>query len=1015
MESAIFILLKILFFNLSFTTGLKEYSMASRIRNVRLTPIAVAVIATMAVPISYAQSTDSKSDQEVVVSGSRIKRDNYSTSAPVQIIRNEDSVLAGFTSTAEVLQGTAVTGGQSQYNNAFGGYVIDGGPGVNTLGLRGLSATRSLILLNGRRMSPSGTRGAVGATDLNTLPTSIVDRIEVLKDGSSSIYGSDAVTGVVNIITKNNLTGVTANLNQTATDLGGGNTTNFSLAGGFVGDRARFSGSYQYTDRKELTLGDRAFTSCPIDYTRTGPGAAWGSGDYIDPVTGKSKCFSANSNGGGSSINVIRTNSISGIGAVGSQTPGTVGIYNRWRPNASITTGLVGFEGVGNSATNINVRDTFAPEMLKQSLYSPTKNHNLYGQGSIDLDVMGGTELYYEAMFNRRDSSQTGWRQTDLSYSKGSPLIPAALSAVTYAPASASNLLQPTGVAIGVSALVNFGNYQATQLVDFNRMVVGFRGALAKTGWDYDVAATSSSSKGQYMYETILTDRLKKSLDVVASGSGYVCRDATGGCIAAPMLTAAVIGGQLPADWKKYVQVPTTGYTDYKEDVITGTSTGTLFNMPAGKVKAAVGFELRNNSINDQPAPESQAGNLYGFTSALITKGKDKARDLFGEVEIPLAKNVPGAQELTVNASTRFANYESYGSANTSKLGGFWAVDKSMSFRASKGNSYRAPALFEMYQGATSGFAASSGDPCNDYSNTTKSGFNPSRAANCASEGLPAGFNQVQGITVYSTGGAAAGLKAETSKNTSFGFVMQPELPANMGDLSIAVDRFNILVSNGVSKVSTATILSKCYDSPAFRSGGGFCNLITRNGDNSLTIINGFVNLAQDSVKGFDITSRYTTNVSDGKLRVNTNLTKYTTQAYRLYSTDKFSNSNGFLTNPKWSGNLDVNYASKDWTYFYGMNWVGKTSNYAYYGYAYGGPDDSPYQMATPNYFTHNISLKYKDPVQKWDLVFGVRNLTGVVPPSVSAAISQRIGNAPLYSGYDLIGRTYFANLSKSF
>ena len=172
--------------------------MASRIRNVRLSPVMVAVIAAMAAPLAYSQSAD----QEVVVSGSRIKRDNYTTAAPVQIIRNEDAVLAGFSSTTEVLQGTAVTGGQGQINNAYGGFVTDGGPGANTLGLRGFAPTRSLILLNGRRMAPSGTRGAVGAADLNTLPSSIVDRVEVLKDGASSIYGSDAVAGVVNIITK---------------------------------------------------------------------------------------------------------------------------------------------------------------------------------------------------------------------------------------------------------------------------------------------------------------------------------------------------------------------------------------------------------------------------------------------------------------------------------------------------------------------------------------------------------------------------------------------------------------------------------------------------------------------------------------------------------------------------------------------------------------------------------------------------------------------------------------------
>jgi iron complex outermembrane recepter protein len=288
-------LLKILIINTSMTKGLKEYLMASRIRNVKLSPIMVAVIAAMAAPCGFAQTSESKPEQEVVVSGSRIKRDNYSTSAPVQIIRNDDSVQAGFTSTAEVLLGTAVTGGQGQVSNQYAGYLVDGGPGVNTLGLRGLQPTRSLILLNGRRMSPSGTRGSVGSADLNTLPSAIVDRVEVLKDGSSSIYGSDAVAGVVNIITKKNLTGVTTSLNQTATAEGGGETTNFSLVGGFVGDKARFSGSYQYNERKAVTWADRDFTRCPIEYKRSAPDQPWASADFIDPVTGQPKCFSASS------------------------------------------------------------------------------------------------------------------------------------------------------------------------------------------------------------------------------------------------------------------------------------------------------------------------------------------------------------------------------------------------------------------------------------------------------------------------------------------------------------------------------------------------------------------------------------------------------------------------------------------------------------------------------------------------------------------------------------------------
>jgi outer membrane receptor protein involved in Fe transport len=978
--------------------------MASRIRHVRLSPIALAVITALTAPLAYSQSAD----QEVVVSGSRIKRDNYTTSAPVQIIRNDDAVLAGFSSTTELLQGTAITGGQGQINNAYGGFVTDGGPGANTLGLRGFGPTRSLILLNGRRMAPSGTRGAVGAADLNTLPSSIVDRIEVLKDGASSIYGSDAVAGVVNIITKTNLTGVTANLNQTATEqAGGGNTTNFSLAGGFVSDKAKFSGSYNHTSRTNLTLRDRDWTLCNTDYRRKlvdGVMGDWGNWDYVDPATGKPKCYPITGTGSnGVTINTLGTATTAGVAA-----PGAVGTtFNRWRPNSAITTGLVGFEGVGGGTNNLNVRDVFTDAMLNRSLISPVTNHNFFGQGSVDLDVMGNAELYYEFLLNRRESSQVGYRQLSLDYAVGSPLIPTVLNKGVFSSPTAIT----SGKNVGVRAFIGFGNDRSEQTVDFSRAVVGMRGALGKSGWDYDVVATRSESKGSYMTQSFLTDRMAQSLDVVASGSGYVCRNATGGCVAAPALTAAVIGGQLPADWVKYVWQDVTGITKFKEDVLSASTTGTLFQVPAGKVRAAFGAEVRRNSIDDSPAADSVAGNLYNLTSSAPTRGSDSAKDVFAELEVPLLKNVPGARELTMNASSRWADYKSYGSASTYKLGALWSLEKSVSFRATSGTSYRAPALFEQFMGATSGFASSTIDPCNNWDSASLAGS--IKAKNCQSEGLPAGFLQTSSVAIINNGGAAAGLKAETSKNMTVGVILQPELPSGMGDLSMALDRFGITVNDGVSRAGTSSILSRCYDSVGFKDAGGFCRLVKRApGLNSLTVNDSYVNLATDVVKGYDFTARYATNVSDGKLRVNLNATRFDEQASKLFDTDSLVDVNGTVTNPKWTANLDVNFTSKDWTYYWGLDYIGVTDSYAYYGLA---KTTSTYKFDTPAYFKHNVSVKYKDPVQKWEVVAGVRNLTNIKPPMISQGAYSRVGNAVLYSGYDYFGRTLFLNVNKSF
>ena len=986
-------------------------------------PVALAVMALVFMQSASAQTAaettaapetkpaaETQTLQEVVVSGSRIKRDNFSTSAPVTIIRNEDAISAGFTSTAQVLQSTAVTGGQGQINNAYGGFVTDGGPGANTIGLRGLGPTRSLVLLNGRRMSPSGTRGSVGAADLNTLPNSIIDRIEVLKDGASSIYGSDAVAGVVNIITKKNLTSFNVDASTSRPVDGGGNSNSFSISGGQVSDNWRFLASYQVNDQESLTLGQRDWTRCNTDYRRTSVGGVvgeWGSFDYKDPATGQPKCYPISGTGSnGVTINTLGTVNKTGVGA-----PGSVGTtFNRWRPNAAVTTGLVGYEGVGGGANGLNVRDTFDPRMLNRTLLSPVRNQNLYTQGGVDLGMLGDAELYYEVLLNRRDSSQTGYRQFSLDYQQGSPLIPANLQALGpfLSPQSTTN-----GKNVGVRAFIGFGNDVSSQTIDFTRVAAGLRGALANTGWDYDVSIVSSQSSGSYTSYAFLTDRLAQSSNVVVSGSGFACVNPANGCVAAPALTAAVIGGQLPADYVNYVWQPFTGKTNFREDVVAASVTGPVFSLPYGKVKAAIGVETRNSSIDDTPSDESMKGNTFNFSSSTPTRGSDRSNDLFGEIEVPLLKDLPGFQELTLNASGRRADYQSYGAASTYKAGALWTPVKSLTLRATQGTSYRAPALYEQFLGATSGFLNQSGDPCNNWDSPTNAGT--VRGKNCQSEGLPAGFNATSGIQVNGVGGREAGLKAETSENKSLGIIFQPELATGWGDLAVAVDRFDIKVDNGVASIGGSSILSKCYDDPAFRAGGSFCRLVSARaaGTNALVITNGFINLATDVVNGIDIAVRYTNDVGTGRLRTNLSLTRFDETSNKLYATDPLLDNNGTITNPTWSGALNVNYTVKDWTYFYGLEFVGKTSTYAYYGE---DADKSTYKLDTPDYFLHAASVQYKDTVGKWSATLGVRNIADTKPPMISAQAGyNRVGNAPLYSGYDYMGRRIFLNVSKSF
>lgn len=558
--------------------------------------------------------------QAVTVTGSRIVRDAFNSVSPIDVITREETTLAGFASTTEALQNNAaVTGGSAQINNAFGGYVVNGGGGVNTLGLRGLSATRTLVLLNGRRISPAGSRGAVGAADLNVLPNAMIDRVEILKDGASSIYGSDAIAGVVNIITRNKVDELTLEAQYNTTEDGGGDQSRYSALWGKTGDRFDISGSYEHVQRNELTLADRDWTRCNTDLRRNlAIGDYWGSGDTIDPLTGQPKCYPITATGSnGVTINTIGTGTTSGIpaqGAIGTS-------FNRWRSNSAVTTGLVGFEGVGGGQTiNTNIRDTFEPRMLDESMISPVKTDTLFLQGNYDLRRWGDAQAYFEVLANRRESSQTDYRQLSLDYVKGSPLIPANLASSTFSGPSSTT----GGKSVGVRGFIGFGNAKNEQTVDYWRATAGLRGYLFDSGWSYDFMLSQARSDADYSSEAFLTDRLAQSLDVVAGPSGgFVCRDASNGCVAAPALTSAVIGGQLPRNWVNWVFAPVVGRTSYQERAANFTVTGRLFDLPDDEARGAFGVEYRKAKIDDTPSIHSQNGNLYNLTSSAVTRGSD--------------------------------------------------------------------------------------------------------------------------------------------------------------------------------------------------------------------------------------------------------------------------------------------------------------------------------------------------------------------------------------------------------
>ena len=782
------------------------------------------------------------------------------------------------------------------------------------------------------------------------------------------------------------------------------------------------SGSFEYYDRGNLTLKDRPWTQCNTDYyfdKSTGM-----SLDYIDPNTGKPKCYPIGVTGdNGVTINTIGTSRTRGTPA-----PGAVGTrFTRFRPNAAITRPMAGYEGVNGGGPNgLSVRDTFDPRMLNESLISPEKTYNLFLQGHYDLQALGNAEAYFEVLANRRVSSQTGFRQLSLDYAKRSPLIPANLAFSTFqrSPSAISN-----GRSVGVRAFIGFGNDHSRQQVDSLKATIGVRGDFTPLRkWRYDVGLSLSPSSGDYTFESWLTDRLADTLNVVAAPGGvdptlvrggFTCASNIGnpshGCIPAPALTPAVIGGQLPTDWRNYTFVPVTGNTKFTEATATFGVDGPLFNLPFGELKGAFGGEYRWARINDTPAIDSQSGNLYNFTTSALTRGSDQVFEGYGELEAPLLANLPLAHELTVNVSGRYTHYRSYGGGWTYKFGAVYAPTDWISGRISYGTSYRAPALFEQFQGATSGFLSSQIDPCNDYG-----GLDPTsnRYKNCAAElpGQPT-FQATSGVAVVSAGGAAQGLRAESSTNFTAGVVLQPKLGPAFGDLSIAVDYYSIQVNNSVQQIGAQNLLSLCYDSSGFRAAGSYCNYIEPRLPGTVPPIvhNNYTNIATERVRGIDYTLRYVRNLGPGRLRLNGVLTQYFEQSSRLFATDPFIDANGSLNTPKYTANFDATYTYRQWKLRYGLDWIAAMNSYSY------SPvfspsvnkNDVPFVYDVPDYFLHQLSIQYTG--GSWQATFGVRNLLNKEPPQISSGAYDRVGNAPLYSGYDYLGRTFFLDLSKTF
>ncbi|MCC5996781.1 MAG: TonB-dependent receptor [Oceanicaulis sp.] len=963
-------------------------------RLLRSTILAGFAAVSMTGASAFAQANDDEdeedapaaaTDDRVVVTGSLLRRSEYTSASPIQVVTADIQITLGQVDTAEFLQRSSVAQGSTQLNNQFAGFVVEGGTGVNSLSLRGLGAQRTLVILNGRRPGAAGTRGQVGSFDLNVIPSSILQRAEILKDGASSIYGSDAVAGVVNVITRRSVDRPEISVRASVPLDGGGETYDISGAYGWNFSNGSIVVAGEWQLRESLTTGSRSYLACSEDLVTDAQGNRVDREDRsITAGTSLSGCNNLYAN------TVI--DAVFGDRYIPAPDGVTIGLIPGYRPRANQSylgaegqafyEDVLNFDFVG-SATAINRQERFSA----------------YAASHFTLDFLGGVEWDTEWLFTRRTTAARGWRQFFPLTGGATALIPG------YGYANSPTFASPVPSGIAQPVLPYPSNTDVE--VDYYYVATGLDGNLPFSNWVWSLNTSYSYSDGDYTRNSI-----------VASRSGDVQFDDTAPQV--DIFDPCFLSGECMDQLVASVGANHTGNTVYDQYVLTAIATGDVFELPAGPVGLAVGAEYRTFSIDDQPSALSRGGDLWGESSALITAGRDTVIEAFAEIEVPLIAGQPFFESLTVNGSLRAFEYDSTGSDHVWKIGANWQINPILRLRATQGTSYRAPALYELFLGNQTAFLGQLAiDPCIDWGNSS----NENIRANCAAAGVPDDLAAGGSSATIISGGGDGVLVPETSKALTAGFIFTPtEL-----NFSLALDYFEMEVNDQIARLGGGAILGGCYGSPNFPNA--FCDLFDRNPGTHPTapyriteVRDSFINVNKQRTTGLDATFRYDHEFSFGDLLVEGQGTWTFSDVQELFDPSLASgfdsnDLNGIIGRPDFVANSRIAFTRGDLTYTWFTNYIQRASN-ADVGagsvVTYQGLPNVNRKNFAETTIYHGASVLYRG--ADWSLLAGISNIFDEHPPTIGTGAATRRGNVPLNgTQYDLRGRTAFVRINRSF
>lgn len=833
-------------------------------------PIAMglALISTSAFAQETPAAEDAAADEEeaIVVTGSRISNPNIELSSPVNVIGKDEIDYRQPASIEELLRTLpgAIPGIGSAVNNGTGG--------TATFNLRGLGTNRNLVLLDGRRVVPSGTGGV---TDLNVIPIALIQRVEVLTGGASTIYGADAIAGVANFVIRNDFEGFQLDTNFGITEQGDGEQfrTDLTIGASFDDDRGNAVFSIGYTDTDPVLQGDREVGEVAIS-SATGlpqgsPTAAPASISFPLPV------------------------SFNGAGQFDPAT-GTI---------------IPGF-----SNFNFNPLNVFQ---------TPLERFNIFGQGTYK--VSDAVEVFTQGFYTRNEiqqniapsgtffnTFQVPLNNQFLTPAQALQLCTAAVGITGGLPAGTNC---PAAIAAGTEVttsigrrFVEFGPRLTNFVSQTFQLTAGLRGSINETiNWNvsgqYGEASFVNTSEGQG-----IAPRVQEALRNCPTGSAAGCAPIN--IFGAP--------GTLSQEALNFINVPTFSFADSSlASVEIGLEGDFGFVSPfaSNPISFAVGGEYREYAASSRGDGLSSTPNtvLGQGAAALPVSGSYNSYEGYIEVIAPLIEDRPFFHSLTVEGGYRYSDYNTIGGTDTYKFGGNWAPIEDIKFRASYSRSVRAPNVGELFAPQVTGLSNLTTDPCQGTA-AQVAARNPNFPALCQAQVTGTQFGSIPAPAagqINVTSGGNPNLTAETADSFAAGVILEPRF---VPGLSISVDYFDIDIVDAVSSPSATTVINGCFSATNTNPNLPECQLISRNtltgglsgpSNTTLGVLTAVSNLGIIETNGIDVAVNYNTDLGFARLSVVSSLTYTLANQFQANSVSINRECVGFFSTS--CGNLSGN------------------------------------------------------------------------------------------------------------